>query len=799
MIILLVLVGFAHSIQSCENDCIIHAGIATSLIRIDGVLDEEDWMKTMSINQFRQVTPDEGNLATYKTEVRIIHDQKTLYVGAILYDDTPSRIRNILGQRDQFSDADWFSVGLDSNDDDHTAFYFAVNAAGVMIDGFQSDGVAPSEWMTTDLFNERIFQFDPDWDSEWVSQVRINKEGWTIEMAIPMSVLGIHLHQPNWGVNFSRWVPRLAEYSEWAFIRLNERNGGVISHFRKLHLTTNIRPPIYRHGLLKAFVPAFKSTDDEKTMVVPIPSAEGGISFGGHAHLQVTAIPDFSPETVLETITNFNLEESNAVDYRRFYPAIRQSISTTSTGSSLLFDRIPSTECAELLIGGTSLSGRLPDRVSMDGIGGIYLPTTNNEQIPIGFAGRIQKHIGHQSRIGISATSVPFHQDSNQRIHAYDGILSGAMMDWEFRHPSESARWVGQMGFSRFKRKNYCDDTQDHPLIHQHPESQDGFVAQTEYGQLGKRYNWFARVSVTDQDFLSPSLSPRLYSGRAEITTGFRHTRAAESRFFKNHHFNVAVSQWNDVSSFSARETILSGEVALLTHSYNLVSLATHVGIVSSGYIRSGVNLTVSSDIRQRWKIIPRIGIDWSQRGIRHHYASLKLTATAGSRIALNTQILAIRTTGDMKPPEWLHEFLVSEASFSAKGYDQHPLVQCRLGFGINPSSANASNCLRAYMVVVAGLFRSMSIEMGIHAQGIGMTIPLGQSVLSDGRTELVGIFRWELKPRVVLMLGANVGRALTRYSGSRYQGQIFELLTAPLEGEKFHVFSFSIVRKWQR
>ncbi|MCY4001686.1 MAG: carbohydrate binding family 9 domain-containing protein [Bacteroidetes bacterium] len=800
IILTFILAGFGIGMQPFGTDCILHAGLATGLIKIDGVLDEEDWQNAIPVNQFRQVIPDEGQRAVYESKVRIIYDQNTVYIGAVLHDSDPRRIRKTIGVHDQFNDADWFSVGLDSNDDDQTAFYFAVNAAGVMVDGFQSDGEAPSAWMTTDLFDERLFQFEPDWDAEWISQVRISNEGWTIEIALPMSVLGIQLHQQNWGVNFSRWIPHLAEFSEWALVPLDERNGGTISHFGQLHLTTKIRPPIYRHGMLKAFAPAFKSTSDEKTMIVPIPNAQGGISFGGHAHVQITAVPDVSPETVLEAVNDFNIEESNSINYNRLYPSIRQSISTASSGSSLLFDRITSTECAELLIGGTSLSGRLPGRISIDGIGGVYLPTTNNEQVPIGFAGRIQKQIRNQSRIGVSATSMPFNQDSALRINAYDGILSGATMDWEFRHPSESSRWVGQMGVSRFSRKNYCgDQIQNHDFIHAYPESQDGFIAQTEYGQLGKKHNWFARVSITDQGFLTPSLQSRFHSARVEVTTGFRQTRSTESRFFRKSHFNVAVSQWNDISDLAPKETILSGEVAALTHTYNVVSIATHAGILSSGHARLGVNLSISSDIRRRWKVIPYIGIDWSQRGIRHHHASLKLTATAGSRIALNTQIMASHTTGDMKSPQWFREFLVSNPSFSAKSYDRHPFVQCQSGVRIKPSIDKSSRCLRAYAVVVAGLFRSMSIEMGIHAQGIGRTTPTGQSVLSDGRAELLGIFRWKIKRRVVLMLGANIGRAMSTYSGARYRGQLFELITAPLEGENFHVFSFSIARKWQR
>ena len=65
---------------------------AAGPITVDGVLDEVVWASVEPAQNFIQALPNTGALATERTEVRILYDDKTLYIGAILYDREPDKI-----------------------------------------------------------------------------------------------------------------------------------------------------------------------------------------------------------------------------------------------------------------------------------------------------------------------------------------------------------------------------------------------------------------------------------------------------------------------------------------------------------------------------------------------------------------------------------------------------------------------------------------------------------------------------------------------------------------------------------
>ena len=79
--------------------------------KIDGLLDDAVWQTATIATDFIQNFPKAGELATVKTEVRILYDNSSIYIGAMLYDD-PGSIRKQLTARDeeQQTDVDYFSV-----------------------------------------------------------------------------------------------------------------------------------------------------------------------------------------------------------------------------------------------------------------------------------------------------------------------------------------------------------------------------------------------------------------------------------------------------------------------------------------------------------------------------------------------------------------------------------------------------------------------------------------------------------------------------------------------------------------
>src|SRR5258708_5634695 len=67
---------------------------------VDGVLDEEIWQSATSLTSFVQAEPLEGQPASELTEVRVLYDELSIFVGAILYDADPSQIVTSETRRD---------------------------------------------------------------------------------------------------------------------------------------------------------------------------------------------------------------------------------------------------------------------------------------------------------------------------------------------------------------------------------------------------------------------------------------------------------------------------------------------------------------------------------------------------------------------------------------------------------------------------------------------------------------------------------------------------------------------------
>ena len=196
---------------------------------IDGRLDEAAWRSAPVAGNFRQFEPEEGQPATERTEVRVLLDNGSLYVGARLYDREPQKIGRRLSRRDEGADADRFTFYLDPLHDRLTGAFFEVSAAGVQRDAIISNDT-----------NQ-----DDSWDAVWESAVSIDMEGWAVEIRIPLSQLRfLRSARQTWGFNASRWIYRKSE-ADW-FELVPKKESGLASRMADLTGIDGIEP---RHNL----------------------------------------------------------------------------------------------------------------------------------------------------------------------------------------------------------------------------------------------------------------------------------------------------------------------------------------------------------------------------------------------------------------------------------------------------------------------------------------------------------------------------------------------------------------------
>ncbi|MFT3691644.1 MAG: DUF5916 domain-containing protein [Kofleriaceae bacterium] len=169
---------------------------------IDGELDDQVWRDACWITDFEQKTPDYGAKPTHPLKVAIAIGNGTLYVAARMWSAGPDDLDDALTERDNTDQAERFIVSLDATHTRHTAYSFALTAAGVRADWIHTD----------DTEGDR----DASWDPVWVGKTKRLADGWSVEMAIPLSQLRLpRTPAQSWGINFDWYLPRKNEDVFW--------------------------------------------------------------------------------------------------------------------------------------------------------------------------------------------------------------------------------------------------------------------------------------------------------------------------------------------------------------------------------------------------------------------------------------------------------------------------------------------------------------------------------------------------------------------------------------------------------
>jgi hypothetical protein len=194
--------------------------------KIDGVLNEEYWSGPVSATDFIQKEPQPGVPSRQKAEVRVVYDDNALYIGAKLFDVSKDSILHQLSPRDNEESTDIFGFVLDTYNDDQNAFGFFVTASGVQVDAKYSQ-------------NGQDF----NWNAVWESAVKIENDGWYVEMKIPYSAIRFSkVSEQTWGINFLRKIKRYNEMSFWNDVKPTVP--GFISQSGDLTGISNIKSPL---------------------------------------------------------------------------------------------------------------------------------------------------------------------------------------------------------------------------------------------------------------------------------------------------------------------------------------------------------------------------------------------------------------------------------------------------------------------------------------------------------------------------------------------------------------------------
>jgi len=195
---------------------------------VDGKLDDIAWVNANIATDFVMFEPGSGDKIpdNLRTEVKMVYDDKAIYVAAYLYDDKPQEIPREFTTRDNFGQSDTFLMALSPLNDGINAVEFFVTAAGTQIDNnISSSGE------------------DKSWNAVWESKVSITDKGWFVEMKIPYSALRFTNDKvQTWGVNFHRGLKKTKEQYSWNLI--DRKVGSETQYNGLLEGIENIKPPV---------------------------------------------------------------------------------------------------------------------------------------------------------------------------------------------------------------------------------------------------------------------------------------------------------------------------------------------------------------------------------------------------------------------------------------------------------------------------------------------------------------------------------------------------------------------------
>jgi len=168
---------------------------------IDGRLDDAVWATAAPSDSFVQHYPDEGAPPSERTTVRVLYDDKNVYIG-IDAEQVNAPIVKRLARRDSQIPSDGVWLDIDSRRTGVGAFHFGVNAAGMLSDGIHFDD---TNW-------------SGDWDAVWEAKVADSDRGYTVEFRIPLAVLRFSaLPVQDWGFQVRRFIDARQETDDWAF------------------------------------------------------------------------------------------------------------------------------------------------------------------------------------------------------------------------------------------------------------------------------------------------------------------------------------------------------------------------------------------------------------------------------------------------------------------------------------------------------------------------------------------------------------------------------------------------------
>lgn len=295
---------------------------------IDGKLEDTCWKTGEWAGDFTQWLPNEGAKPSQPTYMKILYDDKNIYVAIRAFDSVPAKICRKAGRRDEFT-GDMVGIAFDSYHDRRTGFEFDVSAAGQKVD----------------LVVTNPCVVDMNWNAVWYAKTAKEDSAWTTEIEIPLSQLRYSKDSVQvWGLHAWRWIDRVQQESEW---ELQSSTGpGILYLFGELHgingLPKSRRIEImpYMSGKFNTFKaePNNPFTNKGRSWVGNV-GLDAKIGLASNFTVDLTVNPDFGQVEADPSMMNLTAFETFYDEKRPFFLEGKNIFNFDFDNSSLFYSR----------------------------------------------------------------------------------------------------------------------------------------------------------------------------------------------------------------------------------------------------------------------------------------------------------------------------------------------------------------------------------------------------------------------------------------------------------------------------
>jgi hypothetical protein len=409
--------------------------------QIDGQLNEPVWQQATPLDGWVQKMPEAGKPASERTELRILYDDRAVYLGFRCWDSHARELSPRLGRRDNLPESDWVVFNVDPFHDRRAAYFFMVNVGGTVSDGIVAEGQ-----------ND-----DPNWDGIWEARTSMDERGWTAEVAIPLRTLRFP-DQPTqtWGFHVQRYISRLKETDNWHLIPATDPS--YVGRFADLVGIEGVHPGLSLQ--LAPYAAMSVRASFAEASLAPRDHISGDAGFDakyaltGTLTLDATVNPDFAQVEVDPEVVNLSAYEVFFPEKRQFF---LEGLDIFQGVQAVLYTRrigapppapdpqhggtVVEVDRLARIAGALKLTGNLRPGTAVGALVAYAEETSATERVGDGplsptfalrasaptfyQAFRLRQVLGAQSTIGVTETSVVRGSGADAHVAALDVDLRG--------------------------------------------------------------------------------------------------------------------------------------------------------------------------------------------------------------------------------------------------------------------------------------------------------------------------------------------------------------------------------------